>query len=536
MISHPSAEILILGSGASGAAVAWRLSKAGFSIVCLEQGRWMRPQEFPNEHPDWELRSRTDWAFDPNIRSLDVDYPIDVSETPIDPLMFNAVGGSTVHWTAHTPRFHPSDFCVKSLDGVADDWPLDYFELEPFYDEYDAIMGCSGINGDPANPPRKERPMPPLSIGSDGERMARAFDRLGWHWWPSDSYVNSEPYRGRLACNHCGNTGLGCSRGAKGQTDVTIWPEATQNGVELRTDARVFRVEVDDDGRATGAWYYDAEGREHFQPARAVVMAMNGIGTPRIMLNSTSDSYPTGLCNGSDLVGKNLMFHPYAMVSGVFDDPNVLTYKGALANIIMCQEFYETDPSKDFVRGYTYQMARSTGPVTTACGFMYERVPWGAEHHEEFERRFGQVSVLGVIGEDLPELHNRIELHPTLTDSNGIPAPKVLYTLSENSRRQLDDAIRNAEVALNEAGAHTILSTPLLRSSGWHLMGTARMGDDPQSSVVNRWGQAHQADNLFIVDGSVFVTCAAVNPTPTIGALALRTADYIARERSDLNS
>ena len=237
----------------------------------------------------------------------------------------------------------------------------------------------------------------------------------------------------------------------------------------------------------------------------------------------------------ADCSEKNLMFHPYAMVSGLFQD-GLQTYKGPLANMILCQEFYETDPAKNFVRGYTYQVARSSGPISTACGYMFGRVPWGAEHHAEFERRFGDVTVLGVIGEDLPEEHNRVELDPKLTDSNGIPAPKVFYKLSTNSRNQLDDAIENAVTALNEAGATQVLPTRFLKVAGWHLMGTARMGEDPNASVVDRWGQAHDADNIFIVDGSVFVTCAAVNPTPTIGALALRTAEYIDNKRADLKS
>ncbi len=534
-ITHESADIVIVGSGASGAAAAWRLSFAGFKIVCLEQGRWIKPEEYPNAAEDWETQSRGTWAFDPNVRGWDVDYPLNVEESCIDPLMFNAVGGSTIHYTAHVPRFHPSDFSVKTLDAVADDWPIDYDELEPYYDLNDELMGCSGINGDPANPPRKERLMPPLPLGSDGERMAGAFDRLGWHWWPSDNYVNSVPYRGRAACNNCGNTGLGCSRQAKGSTDVTYWPEAIKNGVELRTGARVFRVDTADNGEATGVSYFDGDGEVNFQPARAVILAMNGVGTPRIMLNSSSESHPGGLCNSSGLVGKNLMFHPYAMVTGFFND-GMLTYKGALANIIMCQEFYETNQQKDFVRGYSYQMVRSSGPVTTAAGLMTAGVPWGEKHHGAFTARFGNSTILAVIGEDLPEEHNRVELDPKLTDANGIPAPKIFYKLSENSRRLLDDAIANAETALKEAGAFETLANPLLRSSGWHLMGTARMGDDPNASVVDRWGQAHGAENIFVIDGSVFVTCAAVNPTPTIGALALRTADYIKRERSDLKS
>ena len=535
-VTHEITDILIIGSGASGAAAAWKLSSEGFNIVCLEQGRWIKPEEYPNNSADWELQIRGPWALDPNMRGWNEDYPVNVDETCIDPLMFNAVGGSTIHYTAHVPRFHPSDFRVKTLDSVADDWPLTYEDLEPYYDVNDEMMGCSGINGDPANPPRRQRPMPPLPIGPDGERMAKGFDKLGWHWWPSDNYINSVPYRGRAACNNCGNTVLGCSRHAKGSTDVTYWPEAIQNGVELRTHSRVFRVETDASGKATGASYFDASGEQHFQPARAVVLAMNGVGTPRIMLNSSSGSHPDGLCNSSGLVGKNLMFHPYSMVTGYFDDDDIDTYKGSTGNMIMCQEFYETDPKKDFVRGYTYQILRSTGPASTATGFMTTHVPWGAGHHEEFKKRFGNAAVLAIIGEDLPEEHNRVELDPVLKDSNGIPAPKIFYTLSENSRRLLDDAMKNAETALKAAGAHETERTSLLRSAGWHLMGTARMGDDPAESVVDKWGQAHDTDNVFVVDGSLFVTGAAVNPTPTIGALALRTADYIARERNDLKS
>lgn len=176
------ADILIIGAGASGAAVAWRLSDAGLRIVCLEQGHWHKPGEYSTTFPDWEFRGATSFSFNPNVRALPEDYPVDDTASDVTPLMFNAVGGSTVHWTAHAPRFHPSDFCVRSQDGVADDWPLSYFDLEPYYDLNDQWMGCSGTAGDPANPPRAPRPMPSLPLGPDGERLARGFDSLGWHW------------------------------------------------------------------------------------------------------------------------------------------------------------------------------------------------------------------------------------------------------------------------------------------------------------------------------------------------------------------
>tara|TARA_B100001971_G_C17998074_1_gene435810 strand:- start:40 stop:729 length:690 start_codon:yes stop_codon:yes gene_type:complete len=227
------------------------------------------------------------------------------------------------------------------------------------------------------------------------------------------------------------------------------------------------------------------------------------------------------------------MFHPFAMISGVFAE-ELNTWRGPLSNFAMSQEFYETDKDRGFVRGYTYQFQRSLGPGWIAKGGFRNPVPWGENHHDELEKRLGSTMGLAVIGEDLPELHNAVDLDPVLTDSDGIPAPRIRYTLSNNSRRQLDHAIENAKKVFGAADAIDIYIDPMMRQSGWHLMGTARMGDDPENSVVDKWGQAHDVDNLFVVDGSVFVTSAAVNPTPTIQAIALRTADYIATSRTDL--
>ncbi|MDA1280782.1 MAG: GMC family oxidoreductase [Chloroflexi bacterium] len=521
-----------MGSGASGAAVTWSLSAGGFKVVCLEQGPWVPPSSYPTNSADWQYLQRTTWDYSPNVRKLPADYPVNDEHSQIKVVMYNAIGGSTIHWTAHVPRFHPSDFRVKSLDGVAEDWPISYFDLEPYYDLNDEMMGCSGINGDPANPPRSPRQMPPLPLGPDGERMARAFDSLGWHWWPSDSHVNSTEYRGRQACNYCGPIGLNCDRGARASSDITYLPDAIKLGADVRPNSTVYEITTGPDGRATGANYYNSKGEQEFQPANSVVVAGNGIGTPRMLLHSRSRIHPNGLANSSGMVGKNLMFHVYAGATGLFNDLGSPTYRGPLANIIMSQEFYETDPSRDFKRGYTFQVGRGQGPAPTAIG----NVPWGKNHHVEFDQRFGKTMGLGAIGDDLPEEINRVELDTKQTDRHGIPAPKITYRVSENSKRLLAHGVKSARKVLEAAGAHRIFENPFSTNTGWHLMGTARMGDDPGRSVVDRFGQSHDADNLFIVDGSVFVTGAAVNPTPTIQALALRTADYIRHERMDLKS
>ena len=524
-------DVLVIGAGASGAAVAWRLATAGIQVTCLEQGGWVDYARVPSFGQDWELARQTTHHPNPNIRRLPVDYPIDDTDAAIKPLIYNAVGGSTIHWGAHFPRLRPSDFRVRSLDGVADDWPLRYADLERYYDENDRIMGVAGLAGDPGNPPRRHRPMPPLPLGRGAEVMAGAFDRLGWHWWPSDVAINSIPYgAGRGACNHCGPCDLGCPVKARSSTDVTYWPLALNAGARLITDARVFEIETDPSGRAVGAAWHDAGGTVRRMRADVVVLAANGIGTPRLMLLSTSARFPNGLANDTGLVGRRLMHHPTGMVTGVFDEP-LDGFKGPFACSILCQEFYETDPARDFVRGYQMQLVRSDGPLGTACGGYLPRVPWGEAHHDAFLEVFGRTASLTVTTEDLPREENRVELHPTLTDGFGIPAPKMVYALDDNTRATIRHGIANASRAFQEAGAKRILPQDLVVQAGFHLMGTARMGDDPAISVVDDTCRAHAADNLLVVDGSVFVTAGALNPTPTIQAIALRAAEALVRDR-----
>ena len=366
--------------------------------------------------------------------------------------------------------------------------------------------------------------------------MAAAFDRLGWHWWPIELAVNSRPYgEGRGACNNCGPCDLGCPQRARASTDVTYWPLALGNGARLQTGARVSEITVDARGRASGATWVDPDGCATHQPARAVVMAANGVGTPRLLLLSTSLEFPDGLANRSGLVGKNLMHHVTGMVTGVFGE-DLEAYKGPFAAAIVCQEFYETDRARGAVRGIQMQLIRGGGPLGTAIGRYSPQIPWGAGHHERLLAQLGRTATLAVTTEDLPRQSNHVGLDPELVDSNGIPCPSLHYEIDENTWTLLDFGSARASEAFAEAGATEIVAQRLIPGTGFHLMGTTKMGLDPASSVVDSFGRAHDVANLFVVDGSLFVTCASLNPTSTIQALALRTADHIVETRRELGA
>jgi choline dehydrogenase-like flavoprotein len=280
----------------------------------------------------------------------------------------------------------------------------------------------------------------------------------------------------------------------------------------------------------TGATWLDRDGGEHFQAARVVVLAANAIGTPRLLLLSTSAAQPDGLANSSGLVGRRLMIHPFANVAGLFDE-DLESWQGQFGCSIESFEFYETDERRGFVRGAKWGLAPTGGPINAALPSRAGTQVWGPDHHLHVRSHLGRGANWGLFSEDLPDEANRVSLSATAIDSSGIAAPKLHYAISDNSRRLLDFHIARASESLLEAGAHTIEVDRLMRYSGWHLLGTARMGDDPATSVVDRWNKAHDVPNLYVVDGSCFVTSGGVNPTSTISALALRAADHIVETR-----
>jgi choline dehydrogenase-like flavoprotein len=533
-------DVCIIGAGASGAAAAKVLTERGVRVVGLERGPWRTKETFGGDElanvnrynlwPDPLLNPRTVRTSAEEEARVELFCPV--------PQM---VGGGTVHWQGWLPRFTENDFRPRTVIGdlpgaTLADWPITYNDLEPYYDKVEWAFGVSGAAGANTFESARSRgyPCPPMPMSRYAQKFHAGCAALGYNSFPTPQATLSRPFNGRpatvisaFAQQHGDPTGTRSSA-----LNVFV-PDAVATGrYDLRPDSYVREITVDEGGRAKAAVYADADGDLIEQEADVFVLACGAVESARLLLLSRSSRFPSGLANGTDLVGRNVTFHEYSAAIGLFDDP-VYAWAGGGYVSASSFQFYEHDDSRGFASGGHVACAGVGIPLPINWG-LPDRPLWGAEAKRMDREYFNHSMAVAMVVHDMPQHDNRVDLDEKVTDAWGLPAARITLKPHPNDLamgRWLID--RNAEI-LGAAGAHKTYRVYIDRITGncSHQHGTTRMGTDAETSVLDRDCRAHEVDNLFVVDGGPFPTATGANPTLTIMANAWRVAEVIADGRS----
>jgi choline dehydrogenase-like flavoprotein len=501
-------DFAIVGTGAGGGTLACRLAELGFKVVAFDAGAWWRPlEEFAS---DESHQAKLYWTDE---RICDGENPLKLGNNNSG----KAVGGSTVHFAMVSLRFRPEWFKSRSVLGYGADWPLDWREMWRYYAQVEDALKISGPVNYPWGPKRPRYPYRAHELNAAALVLARGAEALGIDWSATPLATLSAPRGKAHPCVYRGFCTSGCATNAKQSALVTWIPRAVSAGAEIRDLAMVGRIAMNCAGLARGVEYL-REGRWQFQRARHVVVAGYAIETPRLLLMSANGRFPDGLANSSGLVGKNLMAQSNQAVYGTFDE-EIRWYKGP-PSLALTEHWNYKDTGKDFFGGYCYM---SQGPLPAGWASVQNgRGLWGDALASEMQK-YNHQAGLKIVGEMLPQERNRVTLADE-KDQYGLPVARVTYSLCDNDKRLIAHSLDFMEQALRAAGGSEIWRE---NDDTCHLNGTARMGDDPSTSVVNADCRSWDIPNLWVCDGSVFPTVGGVNPSLTIQAIALRTADRI---------
>ena len=550
-------DVVVVGLGAVGGVAVLPLAQAGLEVIGLEAGDWLGPSDFA---PD-ELQHRRGWPR--SVQKANREIPIQRPNTSapdsprysIHPMM-NAVGGTSLHYWAQSWRLNPWDFKVVSETtrrygagaipegSTVEDWPFGLEELEPYYDRVEHEIGVSGKAGnidgeiDPGGNifegrRRSEYPMPPLRGTGFTELMAGAAQRLGWHSFPGPAAINSRPYQDRSACVYHGFCSRGgCHVSAKNSTAVTTIPRAQETGsLQVVPRAHVLRIAGNKNGGVTGVFYLK-EGETYFQPAAVVLLASYTYENVRLLLLSTSSAYPHGLSNNHGQVGRHYLSHNMFIDVVALFPHDLNTWYGTPAQGIAVDDWADDNfdhAGLDFIGGGNLWIHTERKPISAAGMNTFGRAPrWGSawksfitENADRWNRAFIQTTTL-------PYEDNYLDLHPTVKDPLGFPVCRITADFKTNEERLAAFLQEKMARWYLEAGALEIVKTPIdTMGPTDHAYGGTRMGDDPDTNVVDSWGFSYEAPNLGILGASVMGTSGARNPTLTAQALAWRTADHL---------
>lgn len=510
-----SYDVIVVGAGAAGSVIAATASEAGKRVLVLEAG----PARGLKDLVSSQIHARRlKWSGSPVVEegTLPVGHG------------FNAgwgTGGGAAHHYAVWPRLHENDFTVRTDHELGLDWPIDYDDLRPYYDRVQATVG---ISGDAAQehwrPPGDPYPLDPLPVFAQGATIRRGFDAMNMHVAPIPVAINSRRVGSRAACLYDGWCDAGCPIGALANPLVTYLPRAVAAGTAIRHNAEVEQVLHNDRGdRATGVVYRDGAGHRHRVTARQVVLAAFTVQNARLLLNSHSARHPQGLGNNRDQVGRYVMTHPSTCTYGLFPDDTQPTL-GVTGGQLICHDRYaDKRPSADRYGSYQWLIANAVKP-SDLLGIANSRPDIYGRALEPFmqkaARHFG--TMVAVV-EDIAQPDNRITLSER-TDASGLPLAHCRHDIHPLTLKTSEAAEAEGLAIFRAAGAAEVWAGP---RAGMHIMGGTVMGRDRDHSVTDSFGRCHDVDNLFIAGPGVFPSSGAVNPTYTLHALALRTADHM---------
>jgi len=543
-MANKKVDVIVVGSGAGGGVVAKELAEVGLSVLVFERGKVYTAADF--NHDELKSQYSVPPAYGPSVYNNPRTFRYTDREEArlVYPGVDDeygktaaAVGGATLAYGAAAWRFKREDFRMKSTYGSlpetsVEDWPLSYDDLETYYEKAEYELGVSGLAGaDPfAEPRKKPYPVPPLPINPQGEIIRDAGRRLGWHPFPPPFAILTQPYQERSACVQCAwCLAHACEVGAKSGTQVTMIPRAVKTGrCELRANSFVTRIITDAKGRPGGVQYYDAHKQGHEQYADLIVVACSATESARLLLNSADKFHPQGLGNSSGQVGRNLNDHTGADGFGLFE--REIPHSKGPGPSIAFNDWNHPRSREIPGGGYIYNYY-CTLPIEFASNRPPGDPTWG-KAHKAFQRQyFHRYLHLGSNCQAMPQEKNCVDLDPKVRDAWGIPVARITHSFTKIDYQIADFVMDKEEQLLKEAGAiKTWRGGNGKGGVGDHQNGTCRMGDDPKTSVVNRYCQSHDVDNLFVTDGSVLVTDAGFNPSLTIQAVAFWAADYIKKQ------